>query len=182
MSSLIYRQWKQYFQMPIDKRVENLSPSAYRLYGLLCREMNCRSAVELRYTNAEIARITQIKDHKTIRKARRELEGAGLIRVVKVPPGVCAYIMLNESGGAIPAPKDRRGIRDHSSHHATHAQSRTAHVKSTKDLPISRATEQNCGTHGNCEHWLRDGDWLCEKCHPNPNKPIPLTAKDLGFT
>ena len=47
MSSLLHGRFKQYFQMPIDERVEGLSPAGYRYYGFLCREMNARSAFNL---------------------------------------------------------------------------------------------------------------------------------------
>lgn len=97
--------------MPIAESVERLSLSGYRYYGFLCREMNVHSAVELRYSNAEVAQGTGIKDHKTISRARSELETAGLVECRRVPPGVYAHIMLDQSGDPIPAPRDRKGIR-----------------------------------------------------------------------
>jgi len=194
MSNLIARQWRQYFQVPIAEAVETLSLAAFRLYGFLCKEMNNRSAVELQFSNAQIAAATRLKDHKTICKARCELRTAGLIKFHKVPPGVFAYIMLSECGRPIPAPKDRKGVRRYS---GTEEPRETALIerlitRSCKEQEASlrlSARERPCHTHGLCEHWLRGEDWICARCHPNPTDLGPLTdgtfrpptAKELGF-
>jgi len=189
MSSLIHGRWKQYFQMPIAASVENLSPPAFRLYGFLCREMNVRSAVEQQYSNAEIASATRLRDHKTISKARCELRGAGLVDWHRVPPGVYAYVMLDQYGIPIPAPKDRKGVRRYVSN-----QARTPKRPALEPSPpeaaqaprVTCSTEsppteiRHCRTHGPCEHWLRGEDWVCDRCHPNPFRP-PVSAGELGF-
>jgi hypothetical protein len=196
MSSLFYGRWKQYFQMPIAEAVEHLSLSAYRYYGFLCREMNARSACQLEYSNAEIAERTRIKDHKTIKKARRELQAARLIHCYKVPPGVYRHVMLDEIGDPIPPPPDRKGIR----HYSASDTRRTA--RKSRETRIAPAPRQEpsvttssvstagammvrqCRTHGGVPHWKRGEDWLCESCHPNPHLPErwhPPTAGELGF-
>jgi len=193
MSNLFYRCWKQYFQMPITESVERLSPSAYRYYGFLCREMNVRSAVDLRYSNAEIAQATSIKDHKTIAGARNELQAARLIKCYTVPPGVYAHVMLDQSGDPIPAPKDRKGIRHYPGDRAAAGKNGRAHMREqptatlaeTKPPPITaQTTTRACRTHGPVPHWKRGEDWLCESCHPNPHPPERWhspTAKEIGF-
>jgi hypothetical protein len=199
MSSLFYRRWRQYFQIPIAGSIERLRPSGYRYYGFLCREMNVRSAVDLRYSNAEIAKATGIKDHKTLAKARRELQAARLIQCFKVPPGVYAHVMLDESGNPIPAPEDRRGIRHYENADAREnrkAQSEQleatpapapnlmknepSRLSETKSLPITTENSRGeCRTHGRVPHWKRGEDWICELCHPNPWRPP--TADEVGF-
>ncbi len=192
MSSLFYRRWKQYFQMPIAESVERLSLSGYRYYGFLCREMNVHSAVELHYSNAEIAQATEIKDHKTISKVRNELQTARLIECHTVPPGVYAHIMLDQNGGRIPAPEGRTGIRRYVSNKrvrttpdnepATPAISSTAE-SSHPGASISTTETQTkvCRTHGRAIHWKRGREWLCETCHPNPHDFCPPTASEVGF-
>lgn len=194
MSSLFYGRWKQYFQMPIAESVEHLSLSGYRYYGFLCREMNVHSAVELRYSNAEIARATGVKDHKTISRARNELQTARLIECHRVPPGVYAHIMLDQSSFPIPAPKDRRGIRHYENDKAAarkngrahmSEQSVTATLGETKSPLITAQTAtRKCRSHGLVQHWKRGEDWICESCHPNPHLPERWhspTAKEIGF-
>jgi hypothetical protein len=193
MSSLFYGRWKQYFQMPIAESVEHLSLSGYRYYGFLCREMNVHSAVDLRYSNAEIAQATGIKDHKTIGGARNELQAARLIKCYTVPPGVYAHVMLDQSGDPIPAPKDRKGIRHYPSDKAAARKNVRGHMSEqpaatlaeTKSLPITaQTTTRECRTHGLVPHWKRGEDWLCESCHPNPHPSERWhspTAKEIGF-
>jgi hypothetical protein len=187
MSNLIYSRWKQYFQIPITESVERLSLSAYRYYGFLCREMNIHSATDLRYSAAEIAGATGIKDRKTITKARTELEAVCLIRCRKVPPGVYAHVMLDESGNPIPAPKDRKGIRHYEADKAAAWHNGRAHsseqpiaiLAEAKSPPITaQNTTRECRTHGMAPHWKRGEDWLCESCHQNPHVP---TAEEIGF-
>jgi hypothetical protein len=197
MSSLIYRQWRQYFQMPISGAVERLSLGAYRLYGLLCRTMNEQSAVVIELSNAEIVERTGIKEHRTIKKIRRELSDAGLVKTFKVPPGVYAFVMLNESGSPIPAPEGRKGVRRYSpraqsvrpsGERAPASQpASVAPVATEKRKPDCRAIEplpetSRCPTHGPAPHWRRKGGGLvCELCHPDPDAFGPPTAREIGF-
>jgi hypothetical protein len=187
MSNLLSGQWKQYYQMPrLPETIERtLSCAAFRYYGFLCREMNVHSAVELRYSNAEIAQATRIKDHKTIAGARNELQTARLIECHKVPPGVYAHIMLNHCGDPIPAPEDRKGIRRYSPRDSTKA--RASSIKTVPLVPVSaqatlpRTVSMDCRVHGNTDHWEREGGYVCEKCHPDPNSFRPPTASEVGF-
>jgi hypothetical protein len=193
MSSLFHGRWKQYFQMPIDPRVDNLSPASYRYYGFLCREMNARSASQLEYSNAEIAACTRIKDPKTIKKARTELQAARLIECRQVPPGVYLHVMLDQIGDPIPPPRDRKGIRHYSASDSRRTMknasdpARRQEVDVTTSSPVSTAGAtmvQQCRTHGPVPHWKRGEDWLCELCHPNPHPQDrwhPPTAGEIGF-
>jgi hypothetical protein len=184
MSNLLRGQWKQYFQMPcLPESIERtLSCAAFRYYGFLCCEMNARSATELHYSNAEISLATDIRCHKTLKKARAELVSAGLVICRQVPPGVYAHIMLNHCGDPMPAPKDRKGIRRYSPCESGKAASSVKAVplvplSAPASLPSTRSMD--CRIHGNIEHWERQGEYLCEECHPNPFHPP--TAKEIGF-
>jgi hypothetical protein len=193
MSSLLYGRWKQYFQIPIAESVERLGLSSYRYYGFLCREMNVHSAAELRYSNAEIARATGIKDHKTISRARKELQTARLIECRKVPPGLYAHIMLDQSGNPIPAPKDRKGIRHYENDKAAARKNGREQLSELTTIKLADTTltaitfedkMRECRAHGLELHWQRGEDWLCESCHPNPHSPKrsrPPTAGEIGF-
>jgi hypothetical protein len=194
MSNLIYRRWKQYFQIPSAESVESLSPSAYRYFGFLCREMNVHSAVELRCSIAEIAQATSIRDHKTISGARRELQAARLIEVHKVPPGVYAHVMLDQSGDPIPAPKDRKGIRHYSAKTAKKARERRINPAPRREFDVTTSSPaistaeaplmRQCHTHGLVAHWKRGEGWVCQSCHPNPypsERWQPPTAGEIGF-
>ena len=188
MSNLLSRRWKQYYQMPcLPESIEReLSCVAFRYYGFLCREMNARSATELHYSNAEIAQATRIKDHKTIARARNELRNARLIECNRVPPGIYAHIMLDHCGDPIPAPEDRKGIRRYSPRNSTKV--RSSSIKALPLVPISVPTvlpptkAMYCYTHRrDTEHWERQGEYLCEECHPNPNSFHSPTADEIGF-
>jgi hypothetical protein len=187
MSNLLRGQWKQYFQMPcLPENEQTLSCAAFRYYGFLCREMNARSATELHYSNAEITLATSIRCHKTLKKARSELVSARLVDCRQVPPGVYAHIMLNHCGDPIPAPEDRKGIRRYSPRDSTKARaSRTKAVPLVPDpapafLPPTKA--MYCFTHRrDTKHWERQGEYLCEECHPDPNSFHPPTADEIGF-
>jgi hypothetical protein len=191
MSSLLHGRWKQYFQMPIDPRVEGLSPAGYRYYGFLCREMNAGSASQLEYSNAEISQRTAIKDPKTIKKARTELEAVGLIECRQVPPGVYLHVMLDQVGDPIPPPTGRKGIRRYSSSKATDSKivkmgRGEQPAAETKSPPTAApTTTRECRTHGPAApHWKRGEDWLCELCHPNPDPQERWhapTAAEIGF-
>ena len=188
MSNLIYGRWTQYFQVPVSDEVENLSLAGYRLYAHLCREMNVRSAVEQHYSNQELSQATGIKDHKTMSKARRELQTARLVACHKVPPGVYAYIMLDQRGDPIPPPKSRTGIRRHSPRNGrrqtTLASGAGSIAHSDRPAPVVATLSPptpRCRVHGLAPHWDRNGDLVCELCHPNPNAFRPPTARDLGF-
>ena len=197
MSSLIYGQWKQYFQMPIADRVERLSVPAYRVYGLLCRVMNESSAVVIYLTNAEMAERTGIKDPKTLKKVRQELADARLVELRRELLGVYGFAMLSESGVPIEAPKGRKGIR-----HFRPGKSVEAAPQVPSEPPQPLASPMvlqrillRCYVHRReTEHWLREGgDPVCNECHPNPSVPAPSaskadpaflrqpTAKELGF-
>ena len=186
MSNLLRGQWKQYFQMPcLPESIERaLSCAAFRYYGFLCREMNARSATELHYSNAEITLATGIRCHKTLKRARSELVSARLVDCRQVPPGVYAHIMLNHCGGPIPAPEDRKGIRRYSPRNGT--KTRSSRIKAVPLVPDSDPTVlpptkvTYCSTHRRgTEHWLRQGEYLCQECHPNPFH-VP-TADEMGF-
>jgi len=188
MSNLLSRQWKQYYQMPCLPEIieRTLSCAAFRYYGFLCREMNARSATELHYSNAQITLATDIRCHKTLKKARSELMKARLVNCRRVPPGVYAHIMLNHCGEPIPAPKDRKGIRRYSPSDSTKA--RPSDIKAVPSVPDSAPTvlppikAMYCLTHRReTEHWERQGEYLCEECHPNPNALYPPTATEIGF-
>lgn len=187
MSNLLRGQWKQYFQMPcLPESIERtLSCAAFRYYGFLCREMNARSATELHYSNAEITLATSIRCHKTLKKARSELVSARLVDCRQVPPGVYAHIMLNHCGDPIPAPEDRKGIRRYSPGDSTKA--RASSIKTVPLVPVSvpatlpRTVSMDCRVHGNTDHWEREGGYVCEKCHPDPNSFRPPTASEVGF-
>jgi hypothetical protein len=185
MSNLTSGQWKQYYQIPClpDPIERTLSCTAFRYYGFLCREMNAHSATELHYSNAEITGATGIRCHKTLKKARSELVGARLIDCRHVPPGIYAHTMLNHSGDPMPAPKDRKGIRRYS--HRDHANA-TCSITVTPVVPNSApavlppAKSKFCFTHKrDTKHWLREGEYLCYECHPNPFRPP--TAVEVGF-
>jgi len=186
MSNLLSGQWKSYYQMPcLPESIERtLSCAAVRYYAFLCREMNVRSATELQYSLAEIAQDTRIKDHKTLAKARRELEAARLVECRQVPPGIYAHIMLNHRGDPMPAPKGRKGIRRYS---PRENDKETSRVKALRSLPASaeaslpRTKSADCRTHGNTEHWKREDRYVCQQCHPNPNSFRPPTASEVGF-
>jgi hypothetical protein len=146
--------------------------------------MNARSATELHYSNAEIRLATGIRCHKTLKKARCELVRARLVDCRQVPPGIYAHIMLNHCGDPMPAPKDRKGIRRYSPRESAKAASS---VKAVPLVPVSapaslpRAVSMDCRIHGNTEHWEREGGYVCQKCHPNPNSFRPPTASEVGF-
>jgi len=196
MSSLLHGRFKQYFQMPIDERVEGLSPAGYRYYGFLCREMNVRSACQLEYSNAEIAERTRIKDPKTIKKARTELQAARLIECCQVPPGVYLHVMLDQFGDPIPPPEGRKGIRRYSSGSDSRRTTKTAREsrgshpefqlpplpggsKEPAHVPLFR-----CYACGGTKFWTREGDRICSRCHPSPHRTEswnPPTAGEVGF-
>jgi len=187
MSNLLSRQWKQYYQMPcLPESIERtLSCAAFRYYGFLCREMNARSAIELHYSNAEITLATGIRCHKTLQKARHELVSARLVDCRQVPPGVYAHIMLNRCGDPMPAPKDRKGIRRYPARESAKAASSIEAAPWVPDsipavLPPTKSIY--CSTHRrDTEHWERQGEYLCQECHPNPNRFQPPTADEIGF-
>ena len=195
MTNLLHGRFKQYFQMPIDERVEGLSPVGYRYYGFLCREMNVRSACQLEYSNAEMAERTRIKDPKTINKARKELQTARLIECSQVPPGVYLHVMLDQLVDPIPPPEGRKGIRRYSSGSdrrrttKTARESRGSHPESPQPPRPGRSEEFAhvypfiCYACKGTEFWTREGTRNCSRCHPNPNLPgrNPLTAKEIGF-
>jgi hypothetical protein len=203
MSNLLSGQWGQYYQMPcLPESIErSLSCAAFRYYGLLCREMNRRSATELHYSNADVARGTGIKDHKTLAKARRELHAAGLVNCDRrAPPGVYIHIMLNKSGDRIPPPTGRRGIARYEPRKGSGNTPKPKEMLATAQPRPGAGVNENgtvarCPVHGQAEHWGRNGDVVCERCHPNPNPPVhllsessthlstfsPPSAKDLGF-
>ena len=198
MSNLLAGQFKQYYQVPcLPPEIERaLSPTAFRYYAFLCRQLNSCSAVELQYSNAEISKETGIRCHKTIAKARSELAKARLIFGRKVPPGVYEHTMLNQAGDPIPPPKERRGIRRYAS-----VPRPTARISSIETVTPGSASPppvhppmapqsvmfMHCRTHRRTEHWRRGADdYVCEKCHPNPNSVAASswsqpTATDLGF-
>ena len=198
MSNLLHRQFKQYYQMPcLPPEIERIiSPTAFRYYGFLCRQLNSRSAVELQYRNAEISEETGIRCPKTIAKARSELVALRLIRCRRVPPGVYAHTMLNQAGEPISPPKERRGVRRYAS--APRPTATMPNVETrlpaspppsppNPPIPPQSVMFMHCRTHRQTEHWRRgDDDYVCEKCHPNPNSLATNswsqpTAAQLGF-
>jgi hypothetical protein len=182
--------------MPIADSVEQLSPAGYRYYGFLCREMNARSACQLEYSNAEIADRTRIKDPKTIKKARKELQTARLIECSQVPPGVYLHVMLDQFGDPIPPPEGRKGIRRYSSGSdsrrttKTARESRGSHPESPMPPCPGRSEEVAhvppipCYACHGTKFWTREGERVCSLCHPDPKSPEswnPPTAKEIGF-
>jgi hypothetical protein len=154
MSNLIYGEWRQYYQVPYlpDDIERRLSLAAYRYYTFLCRAMNTHSATELHFSNEEISALTGIRDHKTLSKARSELQLCGLVDCRKVPPGIYAHTMLNEQGEPMPAPANRKGVR--------HYDAKTLPRKGKIDR---RARKDN-------------GSW-----HTPADAGSELHAKDIGF-
>jgi hypothetical protein len=209
MGNLVHLRWRQYYQVPIDQRVERLSPTAHLLCCLLWQLVNHSSAVVVELTNAEIAARICLKDHKTINRARKELIDAGLITVSRVPHGVYAHTMLGQNGKPIPPPKGRTGVRRYkavppqpnpgegtaaSFETSTRARARAAtSTGAAEPLPLPPPREpvagqhptedRPCHTHGLAEHWRRGEDWVCARCHPNPSAsaaPVP-TASEVPF-
>ena len=195
MSSLIYGQWKQYFQMPIADRVEHLSIHAYRVYGLLCRMMNQSSAVVIELTNAEITQRTSITDHKTIKNVRRELADARLVELRRGLLGVYGFVMLSESGVPIEPPQGRKGIRHFRSDKSISPAQAAPQMPPEPSQPptatmLPPRTVARCYVHRReTEHWEQHGALVCNECHPNPNAAPRSdhphshqpTAKELGF-
>jgi hypothetical protein len=194
MTNLLSGHWKQYFQMPIADVVERLDHPAHRYYSFLCREMNVHSAVDLRYSNAEIAQATGIKDPKTIKKARKELQVARLVEIHRVPPGIYAHVMLDQDGSPIPPPDGRKGIRQYSSgsdrRTKTARESRGSHPESPQPPRPGRSEELAhaypflCYACKGTEFWTREGARICSRCHPNPHRTEswnPPTAGEIGF-
>ena len=200
MSNLMFRQFRQYYQLPyLSPDLERtLTPVAFKYYALLWREANTRSAGELQFSNAEITKMIGIRCNKTLAKARTELEGAGLIACRRVPPGIYSHVMLSQDGHPIATPKDRKGVRLYSS---TSRLAPSASFKSkAQPLPFippitpllaTSLIHRECRIHKLVPHWRRPPDeYICEKCHPNPNgmgsnthssSPRPLTATEIGF-
>lgn len=194
MSSLFYKQWRQYFQMPISQRVEQLTLPAFRLYGLLCRMMNESTANTIELSTQQISRLTKIRDRKTIAKARQELKANGLIEARRFGGGVFAHTMLNENGGRISVPKGHKGVRRYLPDALTTVADSTlkertmlgsagsgspsvVNPSSGGNEPIDQVNKfpaTECRLHGSAHHWRRpDGTLICDQCHPNPHESNP---------
>jgi len=192
MSNLVSGQWKQYFQIPISSSVEGLHLLAYRLYAFLCKEVNVHSAPVLQFSNQELSAAIGRKDHKAICRARKEFEEAGLIACRRVPPGIYEYKMLNQFRDQIPTPKGRRGLRIYSSgwgdrstrvmRDLTSEGTPKQQESTNRSAKVAIGTQlKNCNIHGTVTHWNREGELICEDCHPNPRAFRPPTAYELGF-
>ena len=98
-----------FFQMQfaVAKAIPQLSGNATKLIVFLASKAHRHNAVELELSQSQIADRTKIKDHKTIRKAARELESAGLLRVRPSPAGVFSYVLVDAANGD-PLPKPER--------------------------------------------------------------------------
>jgi len=175
---------------------KGLSASAFRLYAFLCREMFISTAPDLRFSNKEISSRVSIRDGKTLSRARKELQDAGLIRCRKIPPGIYSHIILDQHGDPICAPKGRRGIRHYDPITST-VRAASALIDAKKKNPRGVLQEQqhsaetkivsskDCRVHGISQHWSRNGkSWTCEKCHPYvSSEPFRVpNSKEIGFS
>lgn len=190
-----------YFQLPDSfvrsGALRDLSGSAVKYYVFLCRQMNLTGQVELEFTNDEICNYAGIKDHSTAKKAREELQACGRIRLRKGPSGGFIHVMLDDSGNVFTPAKGRNPVRYHTRREKrlrkmietvnTSPAGRPASPTAPAASPPARISKR-CYVHRcETEHWERDGELICQKCHPNPEAqraPQPLrppTARDLGF-
>ncbi len=192
----------RYFQVPdsfVDSGdLRDLSGSAVKYYVFLCQQMNKTGQVELEYTNEQISTYTAIKDHNTARKAREELREHGRIRLRKGPSGGFIHVMLSDSDEVFPPAAGRKPVRYHVKRERPSSDTaQAAKPQPPRETPISlrpHAPPQApiitfCRVHRReTEHWERDGQLNCRKCHPDPRaqktaQPAPqLTARDVGFT
>jgi hypothetical protein len=188
----------RYFQVPDSfvsaGHLRDLSGSTAKYYMFLLREMNRTGQVELEYTNKEIGNYTGIRDHYTADKARRELQEHGRIRLRKGPSGGFIHVMLSDSGEVFAPAKGRKSVRYHvrrerilsDTAKSKEPECRLPEIKSATS-PATLVTNY-CRVHRReTKHWEREGQLLCEECHPNPGpqktaQPFrPPTARDLGF-
>jgi hypothetical protein len=186
-----------YFQVPdsfvLSGDLRDLSGMAVKLYLFLCREINRTGQVELEYTNEDIYNYVGIKDHTTVKKAREELKMRGRIRFRKGPSQGFIYVMLDNGGTVLVPAEGRKAVRLRSRPEKAVCdplQTRSG-VESNVQAPavFRRVTKSKvyCDAHrGQTVHWNRDGELICEECHPNPkptSEPFrPPTAKEIGFT
>jgi hypothetical protein len=198
VSNLLSGRWKQYYQVPMDPRVSSLPLAAHRYYCFLMQGMNRHSAGELHFSNAELSRGTGIRDHRTLSSARAILINQGLIACRKVPPGIYAHTVLDQDGIPIPPPTDRKGVRRYlsepsgavrsarrsqpHSHGASAPRDPATYGQSSiQEFVGNEGNRRRCSLHGNSEHWQRGNEWICDDCHPNPNKSRQPTAREVGF-
>ena len=95
-----------------DGICKGLSGSACKLYLFLCHMANHKRAPIVEASNEEIMSTTGIRDHKSLKKARRELAVKGLVKCSVTADRVYAHTLLMPGTGAkFPVPIDRSGIR-----------------------------------------------------------------------
>lgn len=191
----------RYFQVPDSfvgsGNLRDLSGSAVKYYVFLCQQMNKTGQAELEYTNQRICDYVGIKDHSTAKKAREELQERGRIRLRKGPSGGFIHVMLSDSDEVFAPAIGRKPVRYHVRREKppreaaeageSQAPRRTPTLPTRHAAPPARITA-HCKVHRReTKHWEREGQLLCEECHPNPGpqktaQPFrPPTARDLGF-
>lgn len=104
-----------FFTVPADLvdagHLQRLSGSAVKLYYTLFRLAQRHSAVQIEIPDYETTDHCGL-DPKSARKARRELEQAGLVVSKKNASGVTVYLLLNPGTGMpLPPPAGRRGLK-----------------------------------------------------------------------
>lgn len=186
-----------YFQMPfaVDEALPTLSPNAAKLVMFLMARAHRHNAVELEFSQSEIAEGTGIKDRKTILKTQQEVESAGFIRLQKTASGVFLHNLLDPSTGApIPKPERYSGVRryrkgetttpkpkevgqEQAARHPENCQPTIALPPPQVPTPAQRAKSTPavspgtflCKIHPNAPVWrLTDGTPRCSVCNPNP--------------
>lgn len=189
----------RYFQVPesfvSSGDLRDLSGSAVKLYTFLLREMNRTGQVELEYTNQDIFDHTGIDDHRTAKTAREELQSKRRVNLRKGPSGGFIYAVLDDCGNVLTAAPGRKSVRlripkekpfSKSADDSRAITPRRAEIQSpVVAAPLSPV--EYCRVHRRITgHWMRDGQPLCQECHPNPTPQKatfrPPTAKELGFS
>jgi hypothetical protein len=200
-----------YFQVQfaVADALPRISGNAAKLILFLAAKAHRHNAVELELSQSDIAELTGIKDHKTIRKIQRELESVGFGRVRLSPAGVFNHVLLDAANGEpLPKPEGRSGVyRYRKGESKAVRQGRTADVTSrypienkftrarklptpkspvTRTVPASKPQQPAvfCKIHPTGSVWqLADGTPKCEGCHPNPRAKCPPfrqpTAEEL---
>src|SRR5262249_16650629 len=142
----------------------------FRYYAFLWRRANEHSATVLEFSNDEIRESTGLRDHKTLSKARKDLVDLGLITVRRVPPGIFSCTLLSHTGEPIPPPRQRRGVRRYEAKSCEHPKSAVSYQEPATNRVGSGQIDgsSDCRIHGAARHWDRDGDAVCEICHPAP--------------
>jgi hypothetical protein len=190
-------QWRQYYPVPLLRpEIESgLSRAAFRYFAFLYRQANVRNVVELQLSVSDIKAATGIRDHKTQKEAREELERARLIECRRGPLGVWTHTLLNQYGNPIPPPNDRTGVLRHVPHERAKSAKRVGAV-----VPAGSSSASPAGTNLDCP--ILTGEWcrfdsrescdlrgweesMCDRCPKNPHGGSSFTAptaKEIGFS